>query len=166
MYTLLTQTKRGIEFISRQLALMGGFIMILLALMTVISIIGRSLFGITVEGDYELVEMGLAISIFLFLTECQIKKGHVIVDFFTINLAKRKIYFLDSLGNLMFTIIAATLTWQMYLGGLDYHEYMEQSMILELQVWVAYIPAVFCLALLTLCCFIDTLLGFREYLRS
>ena len=166
MFTLLNQTRGGIAFISRQLALAGGVIMILLALMTVASIIGRAFLGVTVEGDYELVEMGLAISIFLFLTECQLNKGHVIVDFFTLNLAKRKIYFLDATGNLLFTIIAGTLTWQMYLGGLDMFEYIEQTMILELPVWWAYIPAVFCVALLTLCCFIDTVLGFREYLRS
>ncbi|WP_417228051.1 TRAP transporter small permease [Amphritea sp.] len=166
MFTLLSQTKSGIAFISRQLALVGGIIMILLALMTVASIIGRAFLGITVQGDYEMVEMGLAISIFLFLTECQLHKGHVIVDFFTLNMAKRKIYFLDAVGNLMFTLIAATLAWQMYLGGLDMFEYNEQTMILELPVWIAYIPAVFSVSLLTLCCFIDTVLGFREYSRS
>lgn len=140
--------------------------MILLALVTVLSIIGRSLFGTSIEGDYELVEVGLAISIFLFLTECQIKRGHVIVDFFTIHLAKRKIYFLDATGNLLFTIVAALLTWQLGLGGLDSYEYLEQSMILEIPIWIAYIPAVVSTALLTSCCFIDTLLDYREYLRA
>lgn len=163
MYPFLKVVKTWVEYISRQLSLVGGFIMISLALITVISIFGRTLFGTSIEGDYELVEVGLAISIFLFLTECQIKKGHVIVDFFTVSLPKRKIHFLDATGNLIFTIVAGLLTWQLGLGGMESYNYFEQSMILEIPIWIAYVPATFSLALLTVCCFVDTLLGYREY---
>lgn len=166
MYSFLSKSKQWVECISRQLALTGGLIMILLALITVISIIGRSLFGTSIEGDYELVEVGLAISIFLFLTECQVKKGHVIVDFFTVTLAKRKIYFLDAVGNLLFTLIGGLITWQLSQGGLESYEYLEQSMILEIPIWIAYVPAVISTGLLTICCLIDTLLGYREFLTS
>lgn len=166
MHLFLLKVKQWIEYISRQFALTGGIIMILLALVTVASIIGRSLFGFSIEGDYELVEVGLAISIFLFLTECQVKKGHIIVDFFTVALAKRKIYFLDATGNLLFTLVAALLTWQLGLGGLDSYQYLEQSMILEIPIWIAYVPAVISTGLLATCCFIDTLLGYRESLQS
>jgi len=153
-------------FVSRQFALTGGVIMILLALITVISIIGRAFFGTSIQGDYELVEAGLAVAIFLFLTECQIKKGHVIVDFFTITLAKKKIYFLDATGNLLFTLVAGLLTWQLSIGGLESHQYLEQSMILELPIWMAYVPAVISTGLLTICCAIDTLLDYREYYHA
>ena len=166
MHSPLLKIKQWIKYVSRQFALTGGIIMILLALVTVISIVGRSLFGTSIEGDYELVEVGLAIAIFLFLTECQVKRGHVIVDFFTVSLAKRKIYFLDAIGNMLFTIVAGLLTWQLSLGGLDSYEYLEQSMILELPIWIAYIPAVVSTALLTSCCFIDTLLDYEEYLHA
>ncbi|MEJ2045342.1 MAG: hypothetical protein P8X89_18935 [Reinekea sp.] len=51
-----------LSWTSRQLALAGGYLMLGLAMMTVISIIGRTFFAKPVSGDYELVQIGLAIS--------------------------------------------------------------------------------------------------------
>jgi TRAP-type C4-dicarboxylate transport system permease small subunit len=52
MYPFLKVVKTWVEYISRQLSLVGGFIMISLALITVISIFGRTLFCTSIEGDY------------------------------------------------------------------------------------------------------------------
>ncbi len=139
--------------------------MILLALMTVVSIIGRSLAGVSIEGDYELVEMGLAISVFMFLPECHQQRGHIIVDFFTLHASKKTLLLLEIVGDLSFTILAGTLVWQISLAGIEAHEYQEQSMILELQVWMAYIPAVLSVILLFLCCAYSCILGSREYFK-
>lgn len=78
-----TPVSRGLSWLSRQFALAGGLIMLALATMTVVSIIGRSTIGVAVEGDYELVELGLAAAVFLFLPECYLRQGHVVVDLFT-----------------------------------------------------------------------------------
>ena len=78
-YQTVYQTRigSGLAWVSRQCALAGGVIMLLLATMTVVSIAGRSLFGVAVEGDYELVEVGLALAVFLFLPECYLREGHM-----------------------------------------------------------------------------------------
>ena len=59
----------GLKRVSMSFALLGGLIMLCLAIITVASIIGRTFFGQSVEGDYELTEVGLAMAVFLFLPE-------------------------------------------------------------------------------------------------
>lgn len=139
----LTRARRGSAWLARQMALAGGLIMLGLATMSVVSITGRALFGMAIPGDYELVEAGLGISVFLFLPECHRVHGHVVVDVFTNNLAPRKLAFLEMLGDCLFLVASGLMAWRLYLGGVDAHEYMEQSMILELPLWTVYAVGVF-----------------------
>ena len=64
------------------LGLLGGVLLIVITLLTVVSVVGRSLLGAPVEGDFELVSAGCAIAVFAFLPWCQYRRGHVTVDVF------------------------------------------------------------------------------------
>ena len=86
------RTGRMVEKVARALAYVGGVILIALALMTLVSIIGRwiNAYGIrSIQGDYELVEAGCAIAVFAFLPWCELNRGHVRVDLFTNGLPAR-----------------------------------------------------------------------------
>lgn len=146
----LTQVRRGAAWLSRHMALVGGLIMLGLATMSVVSITGRALFGMAISGDYELVEAGLGISVFLFLPECYRQKGHVVVDVFTNNLAPRKLAFLEMIGDILFLVASAVMTWRLFDGAVDARNYMEQSMILELPLWIVYAVGVFSSAVVAL----------------
>lgn len=139
----LVQARRGLIWLSRQMALTGGLIMLALATMSVVSITGRALFHMAIPGDYELIEAGLGIAVFLFLPECYRHKGHVVVDVFTNSLPARKLAFLEMIGDCLFLLAFSVMAWQLVYGGHDAYEYMEQSMILELPLWVVYAVGVF-----------------------
>ncbi|KEA63659.1 TRAP dicarboxylate transporter, DctQ subunit, unknown substrate 3 [Marinobacterium lacunae] len=125
--------------------------MLALAVMTVVSIIGRSTIGVSVEGDYELVEAGLGIAVFLFLPECYVKQGHVVVDLFTAHCQMVTIRRLEMISDLLFTLVSAVLIWRISLAGMEAYEYMEQSMILELPLWWVFAVGVVSMSLLGLC---------------
>ncbi|WP_036187589.1 TRAP transporter small permease [Marinobacterium lacunae] len=146
-----TAVGRGLAWLSRQFALAGGLIMLALAVMTVVSIIGRSTIGVSVEGDYELVEAGLGIAVFLFLPECYVKQGHVVVDLFTAHCQMVTIRRLEMISDLLFTLVSAVLIWRISLAGMEAYEYMEQSMILELPLWWVFAVGVVSMSLLGLC---------------
>lgn len=146
----LDQARAGSAWISRQMSIIGGIIMLLLATMTVVSIIGRAMFGIAVEGDYELVESGLAISVFLFLPECHLKKGHVVVDIFTGHLSDAIQEKLEGLGEILFFIASLVFAWRLTISGFEAHEYLDQSMILEIPLWIAYVPGVISMLLVAI----------------
>ncbi|MBS99128.1 MAG: hypothetical protein CMI01_10675 [Oceanospirillaceae bacterium] len=145
-----TAVGRGLAWVSRQFALLGGLIMLALATMTVVSVLGRSTVGWSVEGDYELVEVGLAISVFLFLPECYLKKGHVVVDLFTSACKPGTLRVLDMVGDLLFAIVAGVLVWRLTVSGFESHDYFEQTMILGLPMWWAFAVGVVCMALMLL----------------
>ncbi len=134
-------------------AIGGGMVLLSLALMTVFSVVSRALFSAPVPGDFELVEIGCAISVFAFLPYCQMHHGNVVVDFFTLRTSKRIRDRLDSISSILFGGIALLLTWRVALGGYDMYRYGEETMILGLSRWWGFIPIVASLALLTLVCF-------------
>jgi TRAP-type C4-dicarboxylate transport system permease small subunit len=133
-------------------AVVGGFVLFALTLLTVISVVGRVAFSAPIPGDFELVELGMAVAIFAFLPYCQIVRGNVIVDVFTTRASPRTRAVLDGVGNLLFTAIAALLTWRAAIGGLEIRSYHETTMVLEVPVWWGYVPAVAILAFLTIVC--------------
>ena len=75
--------QRILEGLSAALALAGGAILAGIALLTTASILGRWLFATPIFGDVELVQTGCAMMIALALPYCQLKRAHIIVDFFT-----------------------------------------------------------------------------------
>lgn len=109
----------AISAISRGLAYAGGVVLAFIALTTVASVIGRQFLWLglgPIKGDYELVEMGCAIAIFLFLPWCQFKRGHVTVDIFISRLPDRIQAVLGLIGDLFLTAAAYVILWRLWLG--------------------------------------------------
>ena len=143
---------RALHRTATGIALLGGLVLFALTLLTVISVVGRAIFSAPIPGDFELVELGMAVAIFSFLPYCQMVRGNVIVDLFTSKASARTKALLDGVGNLLFTAIAALLTWRVALGGLEIRSYHETTMVLQVPVWWGYVPAVAFLAFLTIVC--------------
>jgi len=134
----------------RLFAVVGGLLLTAVGLLTVASVTGRYLFSAPIEGDFELVQLGTALSVFAFLPWCQMVRGNVIVDFFTANLSPRRQGLLDALGALAFAAVAALLAVQLTQGGMDMYETQEQTVILELYRYYSFYPIVACVGLLCL----------------
>lgn len=150
---------KGLAWLSRQFALAGGLIMLALATMTVASIIGRSTIGVAVEGDYELVELGLAVAIFLFLPECYLRQGHVVVDLFTSGCKSSTLRTLDMLSDFLFALVSFVLVWRLWVAGFESLEYLEQTMILGMPMWWVFAVGVVSMALTGICA-LSNLYGF------
>lgn len=137
----------------RWLATVGGVVLLAMMLMTVFSVTRRTLLGTPVAGDFELVEIASAITIFCFLPWCQITGGNVLVDFFTMKAGPRTNHALEALGDLVYLVIAALLGWRLIHGGLEFREYGEQSMVLRIPIWWSFtviLPAMALLVVTTL----------------
>ncbi len=130
-----------IGWISRALALFGGLVLVAMALMTFVSITGRSLiwagFG-PVPGDFELVEIGAAVAVFSFLPYCHLMRGHVTVDLLVERLPPRAFSFLTLLGDLTIALIAGIVAWRLWLGLGEKLQYGESTMILGAPLWYGF----------------------------
>ena len=123
---------------SRWFALAGSFIAMLVAAMSVYSIIGRALLSKPLFGDVEITQLGIAASISLCLPWCQLHQGNILVDFFTQTTSARTRQILDSAGAFLLAAMCVLLAWRTMMGAIAVKEVSETSMILGLPMWWAY----------------------------
>lgn len=135
----------------------GSAVLVGMAGMTVVSVIGRSLFGRPILGDVELVQLGCAVVVTSFLPYTQFQRANIIVDFFTQNASTQRKRWMDLLGNVLYTLMLALIVWRVAAGGLAMKASGEDSMLMELPLWWAYALMLPGLCLATLIGAIQTL---------
>lgn len=164
---MLLKLERILLTISKGLALMGGVGLLGLALMTVYSIVGRTIvksdllrelsllsWWRPVRGDFELTELVTALAIFAFLPYCQMVRGHVIVDFFTNRVSARLKTVLESFANLLFFILSGILCWRMAVASLELATtpFKQSTMILKIPTWWGLSVATLFMGFLSMVC--------------
>ena len=122
--------------LSRALALGGGLIFVGLVAMSLVSVVGRKLFGFIVPGDVEILQMCAAVASAAFFPYCHLIQGDIKVDFFTHNMNPIIINFLDTLGSLMVALFGVIVAWRTAAGALSLREVGETSPILAWPVWI------------------------------
>ncbi|WP_108483135.1 TRAP transporter small permease [Oceaniglobus ichthyenteri] len=145
-------------------AILGGVVLILVVSVNMFSVIG-GLFASPFPGDFELTQMGIAISVFAFLPYCQVTGANVTADIFTSAASARTIAFLTFLGAVIALLFSGILLWRMFYGMLDQKEFDYTTAILSIPQWLAYVPILISLALLALAA-VATLLTEAETMRS
>ncbi len=134
--------------IIRLWALLGGLLLSAVVLLTAFSATMNLLFHAPVPGDFELVEMGVAVAVSAFLPYCQLTYANVTVDIFTAWAGPRLIAALSLLASVVAFAFAVILLWRMVLGMLSYMEYQEYTAIIGIPLWVAFPPFLLSLVLL------------------
>ena len=128
---------RGLYIACKYAAITGGLVFVAMVVMEIVSIVGRKVFSWTVPGDVELLQMGAAFASATFFAYCHMVRGDVKVDFFTHNLGRRKIAWLDALGSLLVGLFGALIAWRSAVGALAVKDVGETSAILGWPVWIA-----------------------------
>jgi TRAP-type C4-dicarboxylate transport system permease small subunit len=128
----------GIHVLSAGAALLGGALLTAIALMSVASIVPRSLGMQPIQGDFELVQVGLAICVSLLLPWCQLQGGNITVDFFTARMRKRWQRRLDAIGSGLFATVMALVAWRTGAGAVALEAAGETTMLLGLPLWIGY----------------------------
>jgi len=142
--------RRAMRAAAMAFALTGGAILFLVALVTIVSVSGRWLQSMPVAGDIELVQLGTAAALALFLPYCQLRGGHLIVDIFTARTTTSARRRLDRVAQLVAAGVLALLATRAGAGIADLRAAGETSMVLGLPLWLAYAAMVPSLALAAL----------------
>ena len=141
---------RWVERAAFAFAMLGGIILMLIALMTVASIIGRAGFGTPVPGDIELTQYAIAVAISAFLPYCLFSGGNLIVDFFTAKANQRTKRALDAIGALTLAFAMGLFAWRTIVGMYSVKEAGETSMVISVPLWWTYAGMAPCFVLATL----------------
>lgn len=129
---------RILESLAKASAILAGLLMTVITLMTCVSLIGRNTTGATLAGDFELTGVAAGAAIALFMPWCQLRRGNIIVDFFTAKASERTNAALDRLGALLLGLVFALLAWRTTLGGLNAWSSQSGTMMLGFPEWVVY----------------------------
>lgn len=130
-------------------AILGGGLLLLVVLVNVGAVMA-AIAGLSLPGDFELTEMGVAVAAFAFLPYCQLTRSNVTADIFTQTIGPRFIAFLNLLASAVALGFSLLLLWRMLAGLQDQKLYNYETSILQIPVWLAYIPVLISLALLAL----------------
>ena len=139
---MLKQLDSLIHSVSKALAVVAGGVLVALALLTAISIGGRSLIwaGLApIPGDFELVEIGTAVAVFGFLPYCHLHRGHATVDVVVNQLPTPLFNLLTIVGDIAVALVTYVVAWRLWLGLQDKLAYGESTMILGAPLWVGYL---------------------------
>ena len=139
--------------LSAWFAIAGGFSLASMVTLVVLSIAGRALFSRPIPGDFEIVALGTAVAVFLFLPYCYLQRGNVAVDIFISRMPPGVRRAMDVLAAVLFGVIAALFAWRTVFGLADTWANRDISMILGFPVWVVYPFGVASFALLAVSCF-------------
>jgi TRAP-type C4-dicarboxylate transport system permease small subunit len=154
MLTLVTR-------LARVMALLGGLVLTALVIVTCLSILGRGLneFGHSdwlegtlpgiaawltgtgigpIRGDYELVQAGIAFTIFAFLPICQLMAAHATVDIFTGMMPRAVNRFLTAFWEVVLALVIVLIGWRLFLGFVEKLDNGQTSFLLQFPIWWAY----------------------------
>ena len=130
---------RALLAASKYLAVAGGLVFVALVIMSIVSITGRKVFSWPVPGDVEVLQMCAAFASSCFFAYCHLINGDVKVDFFTHNMARRKVEAMDAFGSLLVGLFGALIAWRTLVGAIGIKDVGETSAILGWPVWIAQI---------------------------
>ena len=161
-----TLARRGIMFrfidhLARLFALLGGVVLAALILMTCLSITGRALNSVLhsdivqawagdlaavllrsgigpINGDFELVEAGMAFAIFAFLPLCQLRGAHASVDIITARLSPATQRVLRMGIEVVFAAVLVLIAWKLFEGMESKRRSGQTTLLLEYPLWWAY----------------------------
>jgi TRAP-type C4-dicarboxylate transport system permease small subunit len=142
-------------------AILAGLLLIFITLMTCISVIGRDLVGKTIVGDFELSGAAAGAAIALFMPWCQVKRGNIMVDFFTAKASESAQKVMDRFGALVLGCVMALMAWRTSVGGLNSFRTHSETQILGFPEWIVYAVMVPPLALTVLIALHQSLFGFE-----
>lgn len=152
---------KKIETLAAFCAILAGVVLTLITLITVMAVLGREVLGKTVAGDFELVGVAAGAAIALFLPWCQVKRGNIVVDFFTTRASDQAIKHMDRFGSLLMALMAGVFAWRSTLGGLNVYDTHSGTMMLNFPEWIIYALMVPPLALTCLVALLQAL-GFES----
>lgn len=136
-----------LESLAKFCAILAGVLLTAITLMTCVSLLGRNTMGVTLVGDFELTGVATGAAIALFLPWCQLRRGNIIVDFFTAKASVKTNAGLDRLGALLLALAMGLLTWRTSVGGLNAFNTQSGTMMLGFPEWIVYAAMVPPLAL-------------------
>ena len=129
---------RTLSALANLCAILAGVLLTFITLLTCGNLILRNTSGGSLAGAFELTAMSSGVAIAAFMPLCQLRRGNIIVDFFTAGLNEAANEKLDRLGALVLATVFLLLAWRTSVGGINAFNAQSQSMLMGIPEWIVY----------------------------
>ena len=94
-----------------------------------------------INGDFELVQVGVALSVFCFLPLTQASRGNIVVDTFTAGSRRGSQRAIDAFWDFVYAAFMALVAWRLMNGARDAFASGLNSAMLGLPLWPVFAAA-------------------------
>jgi TRAP-type C4-dicarboxylate transport system permease small subunit len=136
--------------ITAALAILGGILSLGAAVLVTFSVASRWLGYGGVPGDFELVQIATAVSVFCFLPLTQWRRGNIMVDTFTLRLPTSVNRAIDAAWDFLLAAIMALLTYCLVLGTEEAFSSGLTSMVIGLSIGPVFAICTVLIAILSI----------------
>lgn len=133
----------------RFLALAGGVTLLAMSIVVVANVALRGLADTSVTGAFDLVKIGAAMCVFLFLPLCQARRGNILVDTFTSGLPSFLRRWLDGLWDVVYAALMGFIALAMLQGAREQFSSQVQTVQLSIPIWPFNLAAALLLIVLS-----------------
>jgi TRAP-type C4-dicarboxylate transport system permease small subunit len=127
-------------FLARVFGTLAAFFLAAMMLLTVADVLLRAFFSYPIQGMLELIELGLACTIFVALPAVFLRDEHLVVDVIDHFAGPRLVRLLDLLGALLSLVVLAVMAWQMVPLARAMHEFGDVTSDLSIPRIYYWIP--------------------------
>lgn len=142
-----------IQLVARIFGYIAAFFLAAMMLLTVADILLRSVFNYPIRGMLELIELGLACTIFIALPAVFLRDEHLVVDVIDKLIRPSVVRALDLAGAVLSLIVLSVMAWQMVPLAQAMHEFGDVTSDLsipKIYYWIPVLLGVIASALATL----------------
>ena len=142
-----------VGFFARLFGYLAAFFLTATMMITVADVFLRTFFAYPIRGVLELVELGLACTIFLALPAVFLRDEHLVVDVIDHLAKKPLVRLLDLAGAVVSLVVLAVMLWQMLPLARTMHEFGDVTSdlsIAKIWYWVPVLVGILASALATL----------------
>jgi len=125
---------------TRCLALLGGWLLLAVALVTTIDALLRDFLGRPLPGTFEATELVLAAIIFFGLPYTSLTDGHVSVDFLTGRLGQRTQYAIIAVNAVICAVLFAVITLQMTALAAEFLATQRTTITMRIPIFPCIVP--------------------------
>ncbi len=155
--------RRWLESITGWIAIGGGVLALAVSILVVVSVLGRWLFRAPIDGDFEFVEMATALAVFSYLPLTQARRGHIMVDTFTMRLSRRARDLIDAFWDLVYALMLGFCAFALFFGTANMFGNGQTTMQRQLPIWPSIgLSAILC----TIAAFIGVATALSLYRRA
>jgi TRAP-type C4-dicarboxylate transport system permease small subunit len=132
-----------ISLVARILGYIAAFFISAMVLLTVADVVLRTFFSLPIPGMLELIELGLACTIFIALPAVFLRDEHLVVDVVDHLFRPAVVRVLDLLGALVSLGVLVVMAWQMVPLARTMHEFGDVTSDLSIPKLYYWIPVLF-----------------------